>query len=176
MFLKIFHFSQRKHLLPPPRATARQSQFQAYPDRHPNPTEKMFSWLRLFEIDPGHCYSKWRQLEGRYLNFFGNNKSDFIHNFDVTMPEERIEDADASNVGEEEGEEEIPSDIMPLFFTSKTQEIFGCKGDEDVSEENPHKLIPKEAILQDFKDRAAVSDFHPVKQIVLVSCFVLVSV
>ena len=85
------------------------------------------------------------------------------------MPEERIEDADASNVGEEEGEEEIPSDIMPLFFTSKTQEIFGCKGDEDVSEENPHKLIPKEAILQDFKDRAAVSDFHPVKQIVLVS-------
>lgn len=85
------------------------------------------------------------------------------------MPEERIEDADASNVGEEEGEEEIPSDIMPLFFTSKTQEIFGCKGDEDVTEENPHKLIPKEAIIQDFKDRAAVSDFHPVKQIVLVS-------
>ena len=107
------------------------------------------------------------------MNFFGNNKSDFIHNFDVIMPEERIEDADASNVGEEEGEEEIPSDIMPLFFTSKTQEIFGCKGDEDVSEENPHKLIPKEAILQDFKDRAAVSDFHPVKQIVLVSVLIL---
>ncbi|PFX30161.1 Dynein intermediate chain 2, axonemal [Stylophora pistillata] len=83
------------------------------------------------------------------------------------MPEERKEDADASIAGEEEGEEEIPSDIMPLFFTSKTQEIFGCKGDEDVTEENPHKLIPKEAIIQDFKDRAAVSDFHPVKQVVL---------
>ncbi|XP_058964872.1 dynein axonemal intermediate chain 3-like [Pocillopora verrucosa] len=83
------------------------------------------------------------------------------------MPEERKEDADASIAGEEEGEEEIPSDIMPLFFTSKTQEIFGCKGDEDVTEENPHKLIPKEAIIQDFKDRAAVSDFHPAKQIVL---------
>ena len=85
------------------------------------------------------------------------------------MPEERKEDADATNAGEEEGEEEIPSDIMPLFFTSKTQEIFGCKGDEDVTEENPHKLIPKEVIIQDFKDRAAVSDFHPAKQIVLVS-------
>lgn len=85
------------------------------------------------------------------------------------MPEERKKDADASIAGEEEGEEEIPSDIMPLFFTSKTQEIFGCRGDEDVTEENPHKLIPKEAIIQDFKDRAAVSDFHPAKQIVLVS-------
>lgn len=85
------------------------------------------------------------------------------------MPEERKEDVDAGNAGEEEGEEEIPTDILPLFFTSKTQEIFGCKGDEDVTEENPHKLIPKEAILQDFKDRAAVSDFHPAKQIVLVS-------
>ena len=126
----------------------------------------MFSWLRLFEIDPGHYYSKWRQ--GRRKTFFGSNKSDFFCNFEARMPEERKEDADASNVGEEEGEEEIPSDIMPLFFTSKTQEIFGCKGDEDVTEENPHKLIPKEAILQDFKDRAAVSDFHPVKNIILV--------
>lgn len=85
------------------------------------------------------------------------------------MPEERKEEAEATNAGEEEGDEEIPSDILPLFFTSKTQEIFGCKGDEDVTEENPYKLIPKEAILQDFKDRAAVSDFHPAKQIVLVS-------
>jgi len=109
------------------------------------------------------------QNGGRYINFFGNNKSDSLHSFLAIMPEERIEDADASNVVEEEGEEEIPSDIMPLFFTSKTQEIFGCRGDENVTEENPHKLIPKEAILQDFKDRAAVSDFHPVKQIVLVS-------
>lgn len=83
------------------------------------------------------------------------------------MPEERKDETNASNVGEEEGEEEIPTDIMPLFFTSKTQEIFGCKGDEDVTEENPHKLIPKEVVFQDFKDRAAVSDFHPAKQIVL---------
>ena len=85
------------------------------------------------------------------------------------MPEERKEEADTANAGEEEGEEEIPSDILPLFFTSKTQEIFGCKGDQDVTEENPCKVIPKGTILQDFKDRAAVSDFHPAKQIVLVS-------
>ena len=84
------------------------------------------------------------------------------------MPEERKDETNASNAGEEEGEEEIPTDIMPLFFTSKTQEIFGCKGDEDVTEENPYKLIHKEAVFQDFKDRAAVSDFHPAKQIILV--------
>lgn len=83
------------------------------------------------------------------------------------MPEERKEEADAGYSMEDDGEVETPADILPLFFTSKTQEIFGCKGDEDVTEENPHKLIPKEAILQDFKDRAAVSDFHPAKQIVL---------
>ena len=81
------------------------------------------------------------------------------------MPEER---KDVAEDGDGDGEEETPADILPLFFTSKTQEIFGCKGDEDVTEDNPFKLIPKEAILQDFKDRAAVSDFHPAKQIVLV--------
>lgn len=80
------------------------------------------------------------------------------------MPEER---KDVAEDGDGDGEEETPADILPLFFTSKTQEIFGCKGDEDVTEDNPFKLIPKEAILQDFKDRAAVSDFHPAKQIVL---------
>ncbi|KAK2569985.1 Dynein axonemal intermediate chain 3 [Acropora cervicornis] len=71
------------------------------------------------------------------------------------MPEERKEEAEAGYSMEDDGEVETPADILPLFFTSKTQEIFGCKGDEDVTEENPHKLIPKEAILQDFKDRAA---------------------
>lgn len=53
------------------------------------------------------------------MNFFGNNKSDFIYNFDVIMLEERIEDVDVSNVGEEEGEEEILLDIMLFFFMSK---------------------------------------------------------
>lgn len=85
------------------------------------------------------------------------------------MPEERKEEGEAGNSMEDDGEVETPADILPLFFTSKTQEIFGCKGDEDVTEENPHKIIPKETIFQDFKDRAAVSDFHPAKQIVLVS-------
>lgn len=84
------------------------------------------------------------------------------------MPEEKKEEAEEGMVGEGDGNAEAPEDIMPLFFTSKTQEIFGCKADEDVTEEEPFKLITKEAIIQDFKDRAAISDFHPVKKLVQV--------
>ena len=80
------------------------------------------------------------------------------------MPEETTNQTG----GDESGNLTAPEDILPLFFTSKTQQIFGCVADEDVSAENPHKLILKETILQDFKDRAAVSDFHPAKKIVLV--------
>ena len=62
--------------------------------------------------------------------------------------------------------EEAPSYVLPLFFTGQTQGIFKCVADEDVTEENPYKLIQKDDILQDFRDRAAISDFHPAKKIV----------
>ncbi|NXS54230.1 WDR63 protein, partial [Brachypteracias leptosomus] len=58
-------------------------------------------------------------------------------------------------------------EIFPLVFTTKTQEIFNCQVDEDVTEENCFKLIKKEDIIQDLKTRAAISDFHPVKKLVL---------
>ena len=78
------------------------------------------------------------------------------------------EETATQNIGDGSGNSVAPEDILPLFFTSKTQQIFGCIADEDVNAENPHKLILKETILQDFKERAAVSDFHPAKSIVLV--------
>uniref|UniRef100_A0A8B9EPU3 WD repeat domain 63 n=1 Tax=Anser cygnoides TaxID=8845 RepID=A0A8B9EPU3_ANSCY len=58
-------------------------------------------------------------------------------------------------------------EIFPLVFTTKTQEIFNCRVDEDVTEENCFKLIKKEDIIQDLKTRAAISDFYPVKRVVL---------
>ncbi|XP_036613228.1 dynein intermediate chain 3, axonemal [Trichosurus vulpecula] len=58
-------------------------------------------------------------------------------------------------------------EIFPLVLTTKTQEIFGCRAEEDVTEERPNKLIKKEDIIQDFRNRAGVSDFHPVKKIVM---------
>ena len=59
-------------------------------------------------------------------------------------------------------------EIYPLVLTTKTQEIFNCRVDEDVTEEQPYKLIKKEDIFADFANRAAVSDFYPVKKIVQV--------
>lgn len=61
-----------------------------------------------------------------------------------------------------------PYDILPLVLTAATQELFGCVVDEDVTVEKPYKLLDKEDIIQDFKTRAAVSDFSPAKHIVLV--------
>ncbi|NXF90567.1 WDR63 protein, partial [Eubucco bourcierii] len=58
-------------------------------------------------------------------------------------------------------------EIFPLVFTTKTQEIFSCRVDEDVTEENCFKLIKKEDIIQDLNTRAAISDFHPVKKVIL---------
>ena len=64
---------------------------------------------------------------------------------------------------------ELPDKVVPLFMASKSQELFQCVCDEDVTVENPIKLVPKEDILNDMKTRAAVSDFHPVKQAMQVS-------
>lgn len=61
-----------------------------------------------------------------------------------------------------------PEDIFPMVLTSATQELFGCRADEDVTSESPYKLLRIDDIVQDIKKRAAVSDFSPVKQTVLV--------
>ncbi|KAM4873171.1 dynein axonemal intermediate chain 3 isoform 2-T2 [Thomomys bottae] len=57
-------------------------------------------------------------------------------------------------------------EIYPLVLTTKTQEIFKCRIDEDITDEEPYKLIKKQAILEDLLNRAAVSDFHPVKKVI----------
>lgn len=61
-------------------------------------------------------------------------------------------------------EETLLEGCFPLFMTSKTQEIFHCLCDQDVTEENPFKIITKQEILDDLHKRAAVCDFHPFKQ------------
>ncbi|XP_076440866.1 dynein axonemal intermediate chain 3-like isoform X2 [Babylonia areolata] len=65
---------------------------------------------------------------------------------------------------DDEKEEVLPENCAPLFMTSKSQEIYHCQCDSDVTEENPHKIIAKQEILDDMRNRAAVCDFHPFKQ------------
>ncbi len=63
----------------------------------------------------------------------------------------------------------IPKEeLLPLFFTTTTQEMFGVKGGVDVTELHPIKMIPKADILADMFTRAAVSDWAPAKQLVQV--------
>ncbi|XP_006984798.1 dynein axonemal intermediate chain 3 [Peromyscus maniculatus bairdii] len=57
-------------------------------------------------------------------------------------------------------------EIYPLVLTTRTQEIFNCRADEDFTDEQPYKLIKKDEILADMLNRAAISDFYPVKKIV----------
>ena len=69
---------------------------------------------------------------------------------------------------------ELPEGAVPIFLSSKTQEIFECRTDEEVTEENRFKFIMKEDIMADFFNRAAICDFHPVKEAITVrlhTCF-----
>lgn len=83
------------------------------------------------------------------------------------MPES-LSHLNGRETGEKDEDEDIPEFAFPLFLTSKTQEIFGCKVDDDVTTDSPFKIIHKDEIIQDYKERAAISDFHPAKQIVQV--------
>ena len=60
--------------------------------------------------------------------------------------------------------DEIPPGVRPFFFSAAGQQLFECVVEKDLTSENPHKLIEKAVILEDFRNRAAVSDFHPVKK------------
>ena len=71
----------------------------------------------------------------------------------------------------EEEDAAPPDDIKPIFVATQGQQIFGCVADEDVTSENPYKLISKELILQDFLNRAGVSDFKVAKSIINVCSF-----
>ncbi|CAG5111945.1 Oidioi.mRNA.OKI2018_I69.chr2.g6214.t1.cds [Oikopleura dioica] len=61
-------------------------------------------------------------------------------------------------------DEEVPDGVLPILITGPTQTIIECVIDEHVTEENPHKLIPKDVFLKDIQTRAAVSDFQPFKK------------
>ena len=61
--------------------------------------------------------------------------------------------------------EEVPEGIIPILITGPTQKIISCVIDEDVTEENVTKMIPKDVFISDIQKRAAVSDFSPFKKV-----------
>jgi len=80
----------------------------------------------------------------------------------VTPPAvENTENAEETNA------HKAPEGIYPLFLTDMTQTLFKIKGGDDVTKENPVKLIPKVDIQSDLIARAAISDFSVIKQEIL---------
>ena len=63
----------------------------------------------------------------------------------------------------------LPDGVVPIFLSSQTQEIMACVPYEDVTEDSPFKLLKKEDILADMYNRAAISDFSPMKEVFNVS-------
>lgn len=53
--------------------------------------------------------------------------------------------------------------LSPHLLAAASQQLFNCVCGEDVDDASPFKIIPLEEIKQDFFNRAAVSDFHPIK-------------
>jgi WD40 repeat protein len=69
---------------------------------------------------------------------------------------------------EETAQVQVPDGVVPVFLSTATQQIFNVIGDTDVTSDNPYKLIQKDQLLQDIQLRAAVSDFQPLKQKILI--------
>uniref|UniRef100_A0A1X7T7A3 WD repeat-containing protein 63 n=1 Tax=Amphimedon queenslandica TaxID=400682 RepID=A0A1X7T7A3_AMPQE len=57
----------------------------------------------------------------------------------------------------------VPEGVAPVFLSGATQQIFNAVADNHVTSENPNILITKASLLEDIKNRAAVSDFKPLK-------------
>ena len=61
---------------------------------------------------------------------------------------------------------DLPDGAYPCFLSGKTQEIFTCVIEDDVTEENPSKLLKISDIKQDLMNRKAVCDFSVFKDLI----------
>lgn len=75
-------------------------------------------------------------------------------------------------MAETEEKVSVPQGIVPVFLSAATQEIFQAIADTDVTGDSPYKLVSRTALLEDIKNRAAVSDFKPFKDKIVVSIYI----
>merc|ERR1712080_199951 len=61
---------------------------------------------------------------------------------------------------------DLPKGSYPCFLSGKTQEIFSVNVEEDVTEENPCKMLSVNSIKDDLLKRAAACDFSVFKEII----------
>ncbi len=64
----------------------------------------------------------------------------------------------------EEYMKDCPPGMYRIFLTNSTQIAFNLKADEDITQEDNTRMIPKQQIMDDITKKNAGSDFHPLKQ------------
>jgi hypothetical protein len=59
-----------------------------------------------------------------------------------------------------------PPGLYRLFVSSPTQIKFNLRTDEDVTQEDPIRMVAKQALLDDITAKMAISDFSPLKKLI----------
>ncbi|RNA37716.1 WD repeat-containing 63 [Brachionus plicatilis] len=59
---------------------------------------------------------------------------------------------------------DCPAGLYRLFLSSGTQAAFNLRSDEDITQEDNFRLVPKQNILDDMVSKQAVSDFSPLRK------------
>jgi hypothetical protein len=57
----------------------------------------------------------------------------------------------------------IPKGIEPIFFTPAGKEVFDLKIDENISEQEPHRILQKKEMIEDIDKRGVLSEFFHAK-------------
>lgn len=61
---------------------------------------------------------------------------------------------------------DCPPGMYRIFLTNATQTAFNLKADDDVTQEDNTRMIPKQQIMDELMKKNAGSDFHPLKQLI----------
>ena len=80
--------------------------------------------------------------------------------------EEPVQEVPQEEPKEKKVVPEPPPGVVPLFFTTQTQQIFNILADVNVSRASPNTVLTKNAILEDIGTRKAFSDFHPISGLI----------
>ena len=63
----------------------------------------------------------------------------------------------------EDAQKPVPEGVYPVFLGPTSQEKFGSRPREEVTEDKPYVMVTKAFFLEDIQFRGAISDFHPMK-------------
>ena len=66
----------------------------------------------------------------------------------------------------EDAQKPVPEGVYPVFLGPTSQEKFGSRPREEVTEDKPYVMVTKAFFLEDIQFRGAISDFHPMKKLI----------